>query len=157
MEDRDERGWGGSHRDRWGARTEGVRDDWDYRDPGGYREPERSSPPQRYVGPSWTREPGYGGEGWERSDERIREDVCDRLAQHGYVDASDIDVRVSDCEVTLEGSVRERQEKRIAEDVAERVAGVRDVHNLLRVNREGPRREGGEQPGRPSRAALAGD
>jgi len=121
MEDRDERGWGGSHRDRWGARTEGVRDDWDYRDPGGYREPERSSPPQRYV------------------------------------DASDIDVRVSDCEVTLEGSVRERQEKRIAEDVAERVAGVRDVHNLLRVNREGPRREGGEQPGRPFRAALAGD
>jgi BON domain-containing protein len=181
----DERGWGGSHRDRWGARTEGVRDDWDYRDPGGYREPERSSPPQRYVGPSWTREPGYGGEGsgrsverpgwgdpsawgperpvgphagrgprgYTRSDERIREDVCDRLAQHGYVDASDIDVRVSDGEVTLEGGVRERQEKRIAEDVAERVAGVRDVHNLLRVNREGPRREGGEQPDRPFRAA----
>jgi osmotically-inducible protein OsmY len=182
---RDERGWGGSQRDRWGARTEGVRDDWDYRDTGGYREPERWSPPQRYVGPSWTREPGYGGEDWERHverpgwgdpsawgpervagphagrgprgytrpDERIREDVCDRLAQHGYVDASDIDVRVSDGEVTLEGSVRERQEKRLAEDVAERVAGVRDVHNLLRVNREGPRREGGEQPGRPFRAA----
>ena len=148
-----------------------------------YREPERSSPPQRYVGSSWTRDAGYGAEGWERytqrpgwgdpsgwgpeprpgphagrgprgymrSDERIREDVCERLAQPGYVDARDIDVRVSGGEVTLEGSVRERREKRLAEDIAERVAGVRDVHNLLRVNRDD--REGGAEPGRPFRAA----
>jgi len=185
---RDERGWGGSYGARWGARTEGVRDNWDYRDTGGFREPQHSSPPQRYVGPSWTRDMGYGGEGWERyverpgwgdpsawgperpqgphagrgprgytrTDERIREDVCDRLAEHGYVDASDIDVRVNDGEVTLEGSVRERREKRIAEDVAERVAGVRDVHNLLRVNREGAGHADAEPPGQPQRPEEPG-
>jgi osmotically-inducible protein OsmY len=158
-DERDEpRGWGGSSRG-WGG-------------------------PQRYVGPSWTRDAGYGGEGWERyverpgwgdpsawgaeraqgphagrgprgymrSDERIREDVCDRLCEHGFIDASDIEVRVNAGEVTLQGTVRERQQKRIAEDVAERVAGVREVHNNLRVDREGTAEgEGGDQ--RPFRAA----
>jgi len=72
------------------------------------------------------------------------------------VDASDIDVRVNDGEVTLEGSVRERREKRIAEDVAERVAGVRDVHNLLRVNREGAGHADAEPPGQPQRPEEPG-
>src|SRR5256885_16633628 len=40
---RDERGWGGSSGARWGARTEGVRDNWDYRDTGGFP---RAPPPQ---------------------------------------------------------------------------------------------------------------
>jgi len=35
---------------------------WQYRDLG-YREPQWTSPPQRYVGTSWTREAGYGREG----------------------------------------------------------------------------------------------
>jgi hypothetical protein len=35
---------------------------WHYRDLG-YREPQWTSPPQRYFGPSWTREAGYGFEG----------------------------------------------------------------------------------------------
>lgn len=35
---------------------------WQYRDLD-YREPQWTSPPQRYVGPSWTREAGYGREG----------------------------------------------------------------------------------------------
>jgi len=145
MEDRDERGWGGSHRDRWGARTEGVRDDWDYRDPGGYREPERSSPPRRYVGPSWTREPGYGGEGWERSDERIREDVCERMSDCGELDATDIEVRVSNAEVTLQGMVRDRHDKRLAEDLVDEVSGVREVHNQIRVSQPGSDAGQGQQ------------
>ena len=65
-------------------------------------------------------------------------------------------VRVDDCEVTLEGSVRDRREKRLAEDVAERVAGVRDVHNLLRVKREATARDGGEQPEQPRRPEEPG-
>jgi len=199
-DERDEpRGWGGpsgglTPRDedvdrdwarQWGyveGRERGGRP-WQYRDRG-YREPEWSSPLQHYVGPSWTRESGYGREGWgdpsawgpergvsragemrdgphagrgprgySRSDDRIREDVCDRLCEHGFVDASDIEVRVAGGEVTLQGTVRERQEKRIAEDVAERVSGVHQVHNELRVDRGGARREGGEQPERPFRAA----
>lgn len=147
------RGWGGPSRG-WSARDEDVirGNQWQYRDPG-YREPQWTSPPQRYVGPSWTREWGYGREGsggmfggphagrgprgYTRSDERIREDVCDRLCEHGFVDASDIDVRVASGEVTLQGSVRSRQEKRIAEDIAEQVSGVRQLRNELRVNEAG--------------------
>ena len=38
---------------------------------------------------------GRGPRGYTRSDERIREDVNDRLTDDGWLDASDIDVQVS--------------------------------------------------------------
>ena len=78
---------------------------------------------------------GKGPKNYRRSDERIREDVCDRLTDDDQVDASEIDVKVEDCEVTLTGSLPSRHMKRRAEDLAERVTGVRDVHNQLRVTR----------------------
>jgi BON domain len=59
--------------------------------------------------------------------------VNDRLLEHGEIDATEIDVSVSDREVTLEGVVDDKRTKRLAEDVAESVRGVRDVHNRLRV------------------------
>src|SRR5919202_4319987 len=70
--------------------------------------------------------------GYQRSDERIREDVCERLMEHPYVDTTDISVTVAHGEVTLEGSVPDRWEKRLAEDVAEGVFGVNEVHNRLK-------------------------
>jgi hypothetical protein len=76
---------------------------------------------------------GRGPKGYVRSDERIHEDVNDRLLEHGEIDATEIDVSVSDREVTLEGVVDDKRTKRLAEDVAESVRGVRDVHNRLRV------------------------
>jgi len=76
---------------------------------------------------------GRGPRGYNRSDDRIREDVSDRLTDDPYVDASEIDVAVSGCEVTLTGTVDSRSTKRRAEDVAERVSGVRHVQNNLRV------------------------
>jgi hypothetical protein len=76
---------------------------------------------------------GKGPKGYRRSDERIREDVCDRLADDPRVDATDIEVAVSDGEVTLGGFVRSRDEKRWSEDVSEMISGVRDVHNNLRL------------------------
>jgi hypothetical protein len=79
---------------------------------------------------------GRGPRGYQRSDERIREDVCDRLTQHGQIDAGEVDIQVSDCEVTLTGSVNSREAKRMAEDTAESVAGVREVHNQLRVKHD---------------------
>jgi osmotically-inducible protein OsmY len=85
---------------------------------------------------------GRGPRGYQRSDERIREDVCDRLCEHGYIDASQIDVAVQNGEVTLSGSVSERQEKRMAEDVVDAISGVRQVHNQLRVSPGGT----GEEP-----------
>lgn len=76
---------------------------------------------------------GRGPRGYKRGDDRIREDVCDRLTEESRIDASDVDVQVTDGEVLLSGSVRSRDEKRFAEDLVERVAGVRDVNNTLKV------------------------
>lgn len=92
---------------------------------------------------------GRGPRGYQRPDERIREDVCDVLCEHGYVDASDIEVTVVSGEVTLVGVVRERPEKRMAEDAAERVSGVREVHNQLRVSPGGSGQEPQDRPGDP--------
>ena len=49
------------------------------------------------------------------------------------VDASEIEVEVANCEVTLRGMVDNRDQKRWAERLAESVRGVTDVHNQLRV------------------------
>ena len=76
---------------------------------------------------------GRGPKGYRRSDQRITEDVCDRLADDPYVDASDIEVSVKDGEVTLSGMVHSRHEKRNAEECIEHLSGVKDVHNHLRV------------------------
>ena len=78
---------------------------------------------------------GRGPKGYVRTDERIREDVCDRLSSNDEVDATDISVRVENGEVTLEGSVETRHMKRLAEDIAEEVSGVSDVHNTIRVQK----------------------
>jgi osmotically-inducible protein OsmY len=76
---------------------------------------------------------GRGPRSWRRSDQRIEDDVYERLSRHGYIDASEINIEVKDCEVTLKGRVTSKEEKRLAEDVAEGVFGVEDVHNDLKV------------------------
>jgi BON domain len=78
---------------------------------------------------------GKGPKGYQRSDERIHEDVSEELAQHGEIDATDIQVRVSKCEVTLDGEVETREQKRLAEDIVEACPGVREVHNNLHVRK----------------------
>lgn len=76
---------------------------------------------------------GRGPSGYTRSDERIREDVCDRLTDDWAVDAREISVTVEGGEVTLDGSVDSRHAKRRAEDCVDRLSGVRHVQNNLRV------------------------
>jgi Flp pilus assembly secretin CpaC len=71
-----------------------------------------------------------------RSDERIREDVNDRLTDYAYIDASDIEVTVNNGEVVLSGTVDSRYDKRLAESIAEDVTGVRNVENHIRVKRD---------------------
>jgi hypothetical protein len=83
---------------------------------------------------------GVGPKGYEPADERILEEVSERLTQHGQLDATDIEVSVQDGIVKLEGRVSDRRAKRMAEDTAESVAGVRDVHNHLRLNRSSERK-----------------
>ena len=76
---------------------------------------------------------GRGPRGYARSDERINEDVHDRLTEDWVLDASDITVSVSGGEVTLDGTVDSRQDKRRAEDIVDDVSGVGHVQNNLRV------------------------
>lgn len=78
---------------------------------------------------------GKGPKGYVRSDERIREDICDRLSDDDEIDARDITVTVKAAEVTLEGQVADRRSKHRAEDVAESVSGVKDVSNHLRARK----------------------
>ena len=77
---------------------------------------------------------GKGPKGYQRSDDRIREEVSDRLSEHGDIDASELEVQVNNGEVTLTGFVDDRQQKRMAEDIAEQISGVKDVHNQLKVH-----------------------
>jgi osmotically-inducible protein OsmY len=79
---------------------------------------------------------GRGPRNYTRSDVRIREDINDRLTDYAYIDASDIDVQVTNSEVILTGTVDSRYDKRLAEDIAEDVSGVKNVENRIRVNRD---------------------
>jgi hypothetical protein len=76
-----------------------------------------------------------GPKNYQRSDERIREDLCDRLANAEWIDASEVAVQVQNAEVTLTGTVRERPMKHQIEDIADAVLGVKDVHNQIRIER----------------------
>ncbi|NUP05291.1 MAG: BON domain-containing protein [Polyangiaceae bacterium] len=76
---------------------------------------------------------GRGPRAYRRSDERIREEVCDLLTDDDRIDASDIDVTVMDGEVVLSGNVSERPMKHWAEELTSRVRGVADVVNQLRI------------------------
>ena len=79
---------------------------------------------------------GRGPKDYQRSDERIREEVCDRMTDDDRLDATDITIQVKQGEVTLSGTVTDRDQKRRAEDMAEGISGVRDVTNNIRIARE---------------------
>jgi hypothetical protein len=77
---------------------------------------------------------GRGPRNYKRSDERIEEDVCERLTENAELDASDITVQVENGEVTLSGTVEHRYFKKLAENIVESVSGVTDVHNQIRIS-----------------------
>lgn len=79
---------------------------------------------------------GRGPKGYQRSDARILEDVNDRLTDDPHIDASEIEVRVENREVTLTGTVNSRFEKRHAEDLADSISGVSHVQNNLRIQQQ---------------------
>jgi len=79
---------------------------------------------------------GKGPSGYQRSDERLREMICESLADDDQLDASHIEVAVKNGDVTLTGWVEDRRTKRDAEDCVASVSGVRDVQNQLRVQDE---------------------
>jgi len=73
---------------------------------------------------------------FKRNDERLKDDIHEELIRHGRIDASDIEVQVKEGEVTLTGQVTSRHDKRIAEELAEKVLGVHDVQNQLKVKQQ---------------------
>lgn len=103
--------------------------------------------PQSYGSPSdmgfgerdWERQPGphygKGPKGYKRSDERIREEVCEVMTRQGYVDASDVEVFVEGGVVRLVGTVATRNEKRALEQMCDHVHGVEEVENQIRLRR----------------------
>lgn len=78
---------------------------------------------------------GKGPKGWKRTDDRIKEEVCEALSDSWMVDASEIDVQVKDGHVTLKGTIDSREGKREAERCVENLRGVQDVQNDLKVSR----------------------
>lgn len=107
---------GGSYDEEWGYG--GRHGSMHYGDP-----PEAGRPDHR----------GRGPKGYRRSDDRIREDVCEELMAHPFIDASEMEVEVTDGEVTLRGDVDMKRTKNAIEDLVDSVPGVVDVHNHLRV------------------------
>ena len=86
--------------------------------------------PARPAGASYR---GLGPRGYVRSDQRIFEDICDRLTEDPSIDASDIAVAVRDRIVTLAGSVDSMQALRQADEIAREALGVADTRNDLIV------------------------
>ncbi|MBC7714035.1 MAG: BON domain-containing protein [Rhizobacter sp.] len=78
---------------------------------------------------------GKGPKGYKRSDDRIKEEVCETLARNPRIDASDIEVEVSDAMVTLSGTVDSKDIRRAAEMAIENLSGVDDVKNEIRVKK----------------------
>jgi hypothetical protein len=77
---------------------------------------------------------GRGPKGYRRSDERLLEAICERLTDDHRIYASDISVAVNDGEVTLTGTVRDKQAKWRAEDIADSCTAVKGVDNRLRCS-----------------------
>ncbi len=112
--------------DDFGARR-GGRDRWFS---GGYDDGRVST-----YRPDLQRRYARGPKGYERSDDRIREDVSDRLMYRDDIDSSEVSVSVASGKVTLDGTVPERRMKHAIEDLAEDCAGVKEVDNRIRVQR----------------------
>jgi hypothetical protein len=99
-----------------------------------------------------------GPKGYQRSDERIHEDVHQQLERADHVDVEDVAVSVASGVVTLEGTVPERRMKHAIEDIVDGVHGVQDIENRIRVRRpgEGEPEARRADPGRPDDYSSAG-
>src|SRR5690606_3125514 len=94
-----------------------------YGQSGAYRSEDRSRAMRR------------GPKGYQRTDERIKEDIYERVMEREHLDVEDVTVEVKDGRVTLQGEVPERWMKHEVEDIADGCMGVKDVENNIRVKR----------------------
>jgi hypothetical protein len=109
-------------------------------------EPLTNPPPDFGIDRAWGREGGWkhggtgalrrrGPKGYKRSDDRIREDLCEHLMDISEIDSSEVTITVRDGCVTLEGSVPARSMRYEIENIAAETLGVTDVENNLSVPR----------------------
>lgn len=97
-----------------------------------------------------------GPKGYTRSDERIREDICEQLYRRIDLEVADVSVQVSGGVAVLEGSVPQRYMKYAIEDVCEHTLGVSDINNRLRVEREARSAYPAAQPADPAQSQPPG-
>lgn len=74
---------------------------------------------------------GKGPRGWTPSDDRLIEEVSDRLMEDRLLDARDVEVSANGGMITLSGEVPGASDVAHAEMLARRTPGVRDVLNNL--------------------------
>ena len=125
-----------------------------YGSQGGWREPYGEG--QQYgssSGYSQGQHRGKGPKNYQRSDERVKEMLCERLHDDPEIDASEVTVSVQGGKITLEGTVDSRRTKNAIEDVAEQIGSL-DVQNNLRVQKAGER-SGMETSGKSSTATRS--
>lgn len=96
---------------------------------------------------------GLGPKGDKRPDEQISDEAHQRLTDDPWVDASNISVSVSGGEVTLSGTVENREAKHRAERIVEDLSGVNHVQNNLRVKTGNPLTRAGSGFGDSAQAA----
>ncbi|RZT39487.1 BON domain-containing protein [Cupriavidus agavae] len=77
-----------------------------------------------------------GPRGYTRTDDRIRDEICERLTFTSGVDVSEVTVDVENGKVTLGGTVQRRSQKYDIEDMADNTFGVNEVENNIRVQRQ---------------------
>ncbi len=92
--------------------------------------------PAAPVRPPDTERP-RGPKDWQRSDERIHDDICVRLSRETALDAGDVTVSVREGQVILTGTVADLPTKHAIESLVERCQGVREIDNHIKVMRGG--------------------
>jgi hypothetical protein len=89
-----------------------------------------------------------GPKGYQRSDERMQEDISERLFGAYHIDSSEVSVNVAGGRVTLDGLVPSRHMKHAIEDLVDACPGVVEIDNRIRV--AGPNYQGSNAKTPPS-------
>lgn len=76
---------------------------------------------------------GLGPVNYDSAGDPLGQEVYERLAQHGHVDATHIEIVIDSGEVLLEGFVDSETTKRLVEEAVQNLEGVSGVQNLLQV------------------------
>ena len=107
-------------------RGHGVDEDFGNFRSGGWSQPYDEG--WQYPGPHR----GKGPKGYQRSDDRLKEMLCERLHEDPDIDASDVSVDVQGGRVVFEGTVDSRRTKNLIEDVQNNLRVIRKSSGMRR-------------------------